>query len=90
MISFASLPAQVIAGLSQGFDAFVVLAAKDANERGRTLVAVSDADNMGRMRHVRPDVVLALPVIGGELLAMALSGEEIKVDALLDQLFQLS
>jgi len=71
-------------------NAFVVLAAKDTNERVRTLVAVSDADNMGRMRHVRPDVVLALPVIGGELLAMALSGEEIKVDALLDQLFQLS
>jgi len=71
-------------------NAFVVLAAKGANERVRTLVAVSDADNMGRMRHVRPDVVLALPVIGGELLAMALSGEEIKVDALFDQLLQLS
>jgi voltage-gated potassium channel len=71
-------------------NAFVVLAAKGANERVRTLVAVSDADNMGRMRHVHPDVVLALPVIGGELLAMALSGEEIQADALLDQLFQLS
>jgi voltage-gated potassium channel len=71
-------------------NAFVVLAAKDANERVRTLVAVSDADNLGRMRHVRPDVVLALPVIGGELLAMALSGEEIKADALFDQLLQLS
>ena len=68
----------------------MVLAAKDANERVRTLVAVSDADNLGRMRHVRPDVVLALPVIGGELLAMALSGEEIKADALFDQLLQLS
>ena len=32
---------------------------------------------------------MALPVIGGELLAMALSGEEIKTDALLEQLLKL-
>lgn len=71
-------------------NAFVVLAAKDANQNVRTVVAVSNAHNMARVRHARPDVVLALPVIGGELLAMALSGEEIKADALLDQLLGLS
>lgn len=71
-------------------NAFVTLAAKDANENVRTVVAVSDAHNMGRVRHVRPDAVLALPVIGGELLAMALSGEEINTDALLEQLLRLS
>lgn len=71
-------------------NAFVALAAKDANENVRTVVVVSDAHNMGRVRHVRPDAVLALPVIGGELLAMALSGEEIKVDELLEQLLHLA
>jgi voltage-gated potassium channel len=70
-------------------NAFVALAAKDANANVRTVVAVSDAHNMNRVRHVRPDAVLALPVIGGELLAMALSGEEIKTDALLEQLLKL-
>lgn len=70
-------------------NAFIALAAKDANANVRTVVAVSDARNMSRVRHVRPDAVLALPVIGGELLAMALSGEEIKTDALLEQLLKL-
>jgi voltage-gated potassium channel len=70
-------------------NAFVALAAKDANEKVRTVVAVSNARNMGRVGHVRPDAVLALPVIGGELLAMALSGEEIKTDELLEQLLRL-
>jgi len=71
-------------------NAFVALAAKDANENVRTVVVVSDAHNMGRVRHVRPDAVLALPVIGGELLAMALSGEEVNADSLLEQLLLLT
>jgi voltage-gated potassium channel len=71
-------------------NAFVVLAAKEVNEKVRTVVAVSDAHNLVRVRRVHPDVVLALPVIGGELLAMALSGEEIKADALVEQLLKLS
>lgn len=71
-------------------NAFVVLAAKEVNEQVRTVVAVSDAHNLVRVRRVHPDVVLALPVIGGELLAMALSGEEIKADALVEQLLKLS
>ena len=40
-------------------NAFVALAAKDANASVRTVVAVSDAHNMNRVRHVRPDAVLA-------------------------------
>lgn len=71
-------------------NAFVVLAVKEVNEQVRTVVAVSDAHNLVRVRRVHPDVVLALPVIGGELLAMALSGEEIKADALVEQLLKLS
>ncbi|NKZ37608.1 hypothetical protein HF690_01410 [Oleiagrimonas citrea] len=76
-------------GENDSDNAFVVLAARDANPDVRTVLAVSDAHNMGRVRHVRPDVVLALPLLGGELLAMALSGEELKADALLEQLLKL-
>lgn len=71
-------------------NAFVALAAKDANENVRTVVAVSDAHNVRRVSHVRPDAVLALPIIGGELLAMALSGEDIDTEKLLAQLLRLN
>ena len=74
---------------SDSDNAFVSLAAKDVNPEVRTLLAVNDAHNMDRMRRVKPDAVLALPVIGAELVAMALSGEEIKTDHLLDQLLRL-
>lgn len=74
---------------SDSDNAFVTLAAKDANPDLKTLLAVNDAHNMERMRRVKPDVVLALPVIGAELVAMALSGEEIKTDHLLEQLLRL-
>lgn len=70
-------------------NAFVVLAAKEVNEQVRTVVTVSDVHNLMRVRRVRPDIVLALPVLGSELLAMAISGEEIRADALIDQLFTL-
>ena len=74
---------------SDSDNAFVSLAAKDVNPAVRTLLAVNDAHNMDRMRRVKPDAVLALPVIGAELVAMALSGEEIKADHLLEQLLRL-
>ncbi|WP_325063851.1 NAD-binding protein [Chachezhania sediminis] len=74
---------------SDSDNAFVSLAAKDANPDLKTLLAVNDAHNMDRMRRVKPDAVLALPVIGAELVAMALSGEEIKTDHLLEQLLRL-
>lgn len=74
---------------SDSDNAFVTLAAKDANPDLKTLLAINDAHNMDRMRRVKPDAVLALPVIGAELVAMALSGEEIKTDHLLEQLLGL-
>jgi voltage-gated potassium channel len=71
------------------YNAFVVLAAKEINPGVRTVLAVSNAGNTSRVERVHPDVVLALPVIGSELLAMALSGEEIRADALINQLLRL-
>lgn len=70
-------------------NAFIILAAREVNEKLKTVVAVSDAHNLNKVKRVHPDVVLALPIIGAELLAMALSGEEIKTDALFEQLLKL-
>ena len=85
----ANARAVLALGADDSDNAFATLAAKDANAQVRTVLAVSDARGMGRVRHVRPDAVLALPAIGGELLAMVLSGEEVNLDGLLGQLLKL-
>ncbi|BCX81755.1 hypothetical protein MIT9_P1335 [Methylomarinovum caldicuralii] len=57
-------------------NAFIVLAAKEL-DKVRTIAAVNDARNLKRLRRVKPNLIIAPPVLGGELLAMALSGETI-------------
>ncbi|MDE2051969.1 MAG: NAD-binding protein, partial [Gammaproteobacteria bacterium] len=86
-----SAEARAVLALSEddSYNAFVVLAAKELNPNVRTVAAVSDTRNTGRVARTRPDVLLTLPQLGGELLAMALSGEEIKTDALISQLLKL-
>ncbi|HEV2268047.1 MAG TPA: ion channel [Steroidobacteraceae bacterium] len=83
--------ARAVLALSEddSYNAFVVLAAKELSANVRTVAAVSDTHNTGRVARTRPDVLLTLPQLGGELLAMALSGEEIKADALISQLLKL-
>ena len=83
--------ARAVLALSQddSYNAFVVLAAKELNQKVHTVAAVSDTRNTGRVARTRPDVLLTLPQLGGELLAMALSGEQIKADALISQLLKL-
>jgi voltage-gated potassium channel len=83
--------ARAVLALSEddSFNAFVVLAAKEMNPNIRTVVAVSNSGNAQRLSRVHPDVVLTLPQLGGELLAMALSGEEVRADALVNQLLKL-
>ena len=83
--------ARAVLALSEddSYNAFVILAAKELNSSLRTVAAVNDTHNTGRVARTRPDVLLALPQLGGELLAMALSGEEIKADALISQLLKL-
>lgn len=83
--------ARAVLALSEddAYNAFVVLAAKDINPKVRTVAAVSDTRNTGRIARTRPDVLLTLPLLGGELLAMALSGEPINTDALITQLLKL-
>ena len=83
--------ARAVLALSEddSYNAFVVLAAKEMNPEVRTAAAVSDTRNTARIARTRPDVLLTLPLLGGELLAMALSGEQIQTDALITQLLKL-
>lgn len=57
-------------------NAFIVLAAKELGQV-KTIAAVNDARNLKRIRRVKPNLIIAPPVLGGELLAMALSGENV-------------
>lgn len=84
--------ARALLALSEddSYNAFVILAAKELNPNVRTAIAVNDVRNIRRAARVHADVVLALPLIGGELLAMALSGEEVKADELVSQLLKLA
>ncbi len=83
--------ARAVLALSKddSYNAFVVLAAREMNAELRTVAAVSDTRNTDRVARTHPDVLLTLPLLGGELLAMALSGEEIRTDALIAQLLKL-
>ncbi|MGH8316867.1 MAG: NAD-binding protein [Steroidobacteraceae bacterium] len=88
-VNIAEARAMLALSQDDSYNAFAVLAAKELNPNLRTVAAVSDTRNTGRVARTRPDVLLALPQLGGELLAMALSGEEIKADALISQLLKL-
>lgn len=70
-------------------NAFVVMAAKELSERLKTVAVVNDARNMERVKRVRPDVIIAPQVLGGELLAMALSGESVNTDTLMQQILHV-
>jgi voltage-gated potassium channel len=69
-------------------NAFVVLAVKELAGSARTVAAVNDASHLGRVKLVQPDVVIAPQVLGGELMAMLLSGEDVTGDFVLQRVFQ--
>lgn len=71
-------------------NAFVVMAAKEVSEKLKTVAVVNDSRNMDRVKRVRPDVIIAPQVLGGELLAMALSGEKVNSDQLVQQLLHVA
>jgi voltage-gated potassium channel len=68
-------------------NAFVVLAAREVGAR-RIIAAVNEAHHLDRIALVQPDVVIAPQVLGGELTAMMLSGEEITPDFLMRKVFR--
>ncbi|MFA5730673.1 MAG: voltage-gated potassium channel protein [Acidithiobacillus sp.] len=70
-------------------NAFVVLAVKEMEGSAKTVAAVNDSKNLGRVRRVQPDMIIAPQVLGGELLAMALNGEQLDSDAVM-KMFRFS
>ena len=68
---------------NDGENAFVVLAARASGTEAKTVVSVRDRVNLARIRTVRPDMILAMDVIGAQILGMALTGESVDGDLLL-------
>lgn len=69
-------------------NAFVILAVKELAGSARTVAAVNDARHLSRVKLVQPDVVIAPQVLGGELLAMLLSGEEVTPEFVMQRVLQ--
>ncbi len=69
-------------------NAFAVLAVKELAGTAKTVAAVNDARHLGRVKLVQPDVVIAPQVLGGELAAMLLSGEQVSPDWVMQRVFQ--
>lgn len=69
-------------------NAFVVLAVRELGGSARTVAAVNDAHHLARVKLVQPDVVIAPQILGGELAAMLLSGEQVTADFVMQRVFQ--
>ncbi|WHZ18253.1 MAG: Potassium channel protein [Rhodanobacteraceae bacterium] len=69
-------------------NAFVVLAVRELQGKARTVAAVNDAHHLARVKLVQPDVVIAPQILGGELAAMLLTGEEVTADFVMKRVFQ--
>ena len=68
-------------------NAFVVLAVRELAGKARTVAAVNDAHHMGRVQLVQPDVLIAPQILGGELAAMMLTGEQVTADFVMKRVF---
>jgi voltage-gated potassium channel len=66
-------------------NAFIVLAVKELGGTAKTVAAVNDSKHVTRVKRVHPDIIIAPQVLGGELLAMALSGESISGEFVRDR-----
>jgi voltage-gated potassium channel len=69
-------------------NAFTILAVKELGGSARTVAAVNDARHLSRVKLVQPDVVIAPQVLGGELAAMLLSGEQVTPEFVMQRVFQ--
>lgn len=77
-------------GADDSDNAFVVMAAKELSASVKTVAVVNDARNMARVKRVHPDLIIAPQVLGGELLAMALSGEKLESEHMIERLLHFS
>ena len=67
-------------------NAFVILAAREVGTAAKTTVSVQTADNIGRVRLARPDVIISPELFSSEILAMVVNGEPIDNSTLVDRL----
>ncbi len=70
-------------------NAFVILAAHELASDAKKVAAVSSRKNIERVRRVHPDMIMAAPVFGGEVLAMALTEEKIDGEWLLSRVLDV-
>ncbi len=69
-------------------NAFAILAARELGGGARTVAAISDPRHRTRIKLAQPDVVIAPQLLGGELLAMLLTGEEVTSEFITKRVFQ--
>ena len=69
-------------------NAFVILAARELGGQARTVAAVNDTHHLDRVKLVQPDVVIAPQILGGELAAMLLCGEQVTSEYVMQRVFQ--
>lgn len=69
-------------------NAFAILAARELGGGARTVAALNDGRHRNRIKLAQPDVVIAPQLLGGELLAMLLTGEEVTSDFVMKSVFQ--
>lgn len=81
--------AQAVMAMMEGDadNAFAILAARELGA-ARTVAVVNDARHQNRITLVQPDVIIAPQLLGGELLAMSLTGEEITPEFVMSRFFQ--
>ncbi len=68
-------------------NAFVILSARETGSVAKTVVSVRDRTKLARIRTVHPDMILSTDAIGGELLAMALTGEPVNGQEIIERIF---
>ena len=68
-------------------NAFIILAARELSVPGKTVAAVQNGKHLERLRQIGVDLIISPEVLGGELLALALSGENLAGDAIISKLF---
>lgn len=71
-------------------NAFTVLATRELGGSAKTVVAVNDAQHLNRVKLVQPDIVIAPQILGGELAAMLMCGEEVSSEFVLQRVLQQS
>ena len=69
-------------------NAFAILAARELGGSARTVAALNDGRHRNRLKLAQPDVVIAPQLLGGELMAMMLTGEEVTSDFVMKSVFQ--